>query len=58
MARVITFYIPDTFKPKSKGLLSGEIGRVIQFPRSEAKKYVQSTWIFPEVDADLSLREG
>jgi hypothetical protein len=58
MARVIPFYIPDTFKPKSKYPLSGEGGRVIEFPGPEPEKYIHPTWIFPEVDGDLSAREG
>jgi len=50
--------VPDNFKPKSKRLWPSDAGRVLQFPRPEPKDFVQPTWIFPEVDADLSLREG
>ncbi len=58
MAQVIPFHVPDNFKPKSKRLWPSDAGRVLQFPRPEPKDFVQPTWIFPEVDADLSLREG
>lgn len=57
MAQVIPFYIPDSFVQKSKRLWPSEPGRVIEFPRPEGK-FTQPTWVFPEVDGDLSLREG
>lgn len=58
MARVIQFYIPDNFKPKPRGSSAIQDGRVLEFPRRETENYQHPTWIFPEVDADLSLREG
>jgi hypothetical protein len=61
MARVIVFYIPDSYVSKARPWMREE-GRVIEFPEpepaSESKNYVQPTWVFPEVDADLSLRQG
>lgn len=57
MAQVIPFYIPDGFVPKSKRLWPSEPGRVLDFPRPEGE-FVQPSWIFPEVDGDLSVREG
>ena len=58
MARVIEFYLPDNFKPKPGTSSASQDGRVLEFPRSESEKYQHPTWIFPEVDADLSLRKG
>lgn len=58
MAQVIPFYVPATFKPKSKRLWPREAGRVLEFSGREPKKYMHPTWIFPEVDADLSVRGG
>ena len=56
MARVISFYIPDRFKPKPRPSWPREESRVLEFPRP--KSYTHPTWIFPEVDGDLSAREG
>jgi len=58
MAQVIPIHVPDHLKTKLKLLCPSDAGRVLQFPRPEPKDFVQPTWIFPEVDADLSLREG
>ena len=58
MARVIQFYIPDNFKPKPRASSAIQDGQVLEFPRRETENYQHPTWIFPEVDADLSLREG
>lgn len=40
MSRVIPFYVPDTFKPKTtpKGVGKREPAKVIQFRPAEAKK--------------------
>jgi hypothetical protein len=66
MARVIEFYIPTNFKPKSRQSLSEENGQLLEFPgpepdghhHPEPDGYQHATWIFPEVDGDLSAREG
>ena len=58
MARVIQFYIPDNFKPKPRASSVIQDGQLLEFPRREPGNYQHPTWIFPEVDADLSLREG
>jgi len=58
MARVIEFYIPTNFKPKSRQSLSEENGQLLDFPGPEPDGYQHATWIFPEVDGDLSAREG
>ena len=58
MARVIQFYIPDSFKPKPRASSSTEEAQVLEFPRRESENYEHPTWVFPEVDADISLREG
>ena len=58
MARVIEFYIPENFKPKLRASSATQDGQVLEFPRREIVDYQHPTWIFPEVDADLSLREG
>ena len=55
MAQLIPFYIPDGFVSKSKRLWPSEPGRVLEFPRPEVENSSQPTWIFPEVDGDLSL---
>jgi hypothetical protein len=58
MARVIQFYIPNSFKPKARTpWLAGE-ERILEFPAPESKNYTHPTWIFPEVDGDISVREG
>ena len=58
MAQVIPFHVPDNFKPKSKRPWPSDAGRVLEFARPESKSFVQPTWVFPEVDPDLSAREG
>ena len=58
MARVIVFYVPDSYVPKTRSPWPQEAGRVIEFPRPESESYVHPTWIFPEVDADISVRQG
>jgi hypothetical protein len=38
MARVITFYIPESFRPKVKWVSSVERGNVIEFQAPPSKK--------------------
>ena len=38
MARVITFYIPDRFRPKVKWVPSFERGKVIEFQPAPSRK--------------------
>lgn len=54
MGRLIEFYVPESHKPKIKWTQQVEAGRVIEFPPKKSEGYVQVTWIFPEIDADLA----
>ncbi len=38
MARVITFYVPDSFRPKAKRIAPTERGKVIEFHPVPARK--------------------
>lgn len=58
MARVIQFYIPTNFKPKSRTLSFAEGGQLLEFPQQEPDGYRNPAWVFPEVDGDLSARKG
>ena len=38
MARVIEFYVPQSFKPKRQWVLADQRGKVVQFPRPAVKR--------------------
>jgi hypothetical protein len=54
VGKLIEFYIPQGFRPKTKPENPLETSQVIEFPSGKSNTFHQSTWIFPEVDADLA----
>ena len=59
MGRLIEFYVPKNFKPKSINPKRSrahpvDTPRVVEFPRLKSDEFRQETWIFPEIDSDLA----